>query len=43
MFLRIWYDKAINEFVLELVKKDRRGKKMKFKKILYACIMGGIV
>ena len=30
----------MNSF-LELVKKDRRGKKMKFKKILYACIMGG--
>ena len=28
---------------LELVRKDRRGKKMKFKKILYACIMGGIL
>ena len=28
---------------LELVKKDRRGKKMKFKKILYVCIMGGIL
>ena len=27
---------------LELVKKDRRGKKMKFKKIIYACILGGI-
>ena len=32
----------MNSF-LELVKKDRRGKKMKFKKILYACIMGGIL
>ena len=32
----------MNSF-LELVRKDRRGKKMKFKKILYACIMGGIL
>lgn len=32
----------MNSF-LELVKKDGRGKKMKFKKILYACIMGGII
>ena len=32
----------MNSF-LELVKQDRRGKKMKFKKILYACIMGGIL
>ena len=32
----------INSF-LERVKKDRRGKKMKLKKILYACIMGGIL
>ena len=32
----------INSF-LERVKKDRRGKKMKLKKILYACIMGGII
>lgn len=32
----------MNSF-LELVKKDRRGKKMKFKKILYACIIGGIL
>ena len=31
----------MNSF-LELVKKDRRGKKMKLKKILYACILGGI-
>ncbi len=28
---------------LELVKKGRRGKKMKLKKILYACIIGGII
>lgn len=28
---------------LELVKKDRRGKKMKLKRILCACIMGGIL
>ena len=28
---------------LELVKKDRRGKKMKLKNILYACIIGGII
>ena len=27
---------------LELVKKGKRGKKMKFKKIIYACIMAGI-
>ena len=32
----------MNSF-LELVKKDGRGKKMKFKKILYACIMEGII
>lgn len=32
----------MNSF-LELVKKDRRGKKMKFKKILYTCILGGII
>ena len=32
----------INSF-LERVKKDRRGKKMKLKNILYACIIGGII
>ena len=32
----------MNSF-LELVKKDRRGKKMKLKNILYACIIGGII
>ena len=32
----------MNSF-LKLIKKDRRGKKMKFKKILYACILGGIL
>ena len=32
----------MNSF-LELVKKGKRGKKMKLKKILYACIMGGII
>ena len=32
----------INSF-LERVKKDRRGKKMKLKKILCACIMGGVL
>jgi hypothetical protein len=31
----------MNSF-LELVKKGRRGMKMKLKKILYACILGGI-
>ena len=31
----------MNSF-LKLIKKDRRGKKMKFKKILYASILGGI-
>ena len=32
----------MNSF-LKLVKKDRRGKKMKLKNILYACIIGGII
>ena len=31
----------MNSF-LKLIKKDRRGKKMKFKKILYVSILGGI-
>ena len=37
--------KLLKNSFLELVKKDRRGKKMKLKKILYACacIMGGIL
>ena len=35
--------KLLKKSFLELVKKDRRGKKMKLKKILYACIMGGIL
>ena len=32
----------MNSF-LKLIKKDRRGKKMKLKNILYACIIGGIL
>ena len=35
--------RVLMNLFLELVKKDRRGKKMKFKKILYACILGGIL
>ena len=31
----------MNSF-LKLIKKDRRDKMMKFKKIIYACILGGI-
>ena len=35
--------RLLNNSFLELVKKGRRGKKMKLKKILYACIIGGII
>ena len=41
LFLRIWYDKVVNEFVFRTNKKDGRDKMMKLRKILLACIIGG--
>ena len=43
LFLRIWYDKVVNEFVFRTNKKDGRDKMMKVRKILFAGLIASFI